>query len=297
MRRSLVLALALLPWIAPLAAPLARGASLSLEGQVQRDSTGAPLRFPEGVACDGSRLAVADTGNSRVVLFDVDDGQVLGGTPLVIPETPVPIRLAFRPDGGLLVLDGRSRRVGRVATSGAFEGWLAPAGAGGMTPRSVKVVGDGATYLLDAGKRRVLVLDGAGSLTREIALPDSMRSAADLAADASGAVWVVDGIDFALYKADVEATRASKLADLPRDRIELAHALALDRAGRLLLVDRAGGRIALLGQDGSLRSTLLAMGWQPGELRYPGSLCVDPNGLVFVADRENQRVQVFALAD
>jgi hypothetical protein len=36
-------------------------------------------------------------------------------------------------------------------------------------------------------------------------------------------------------------------------------------------------------------------GWKDGFLRYPAQLCVNDKGEVYVADRENSRVQIFTV--
>jgi streptogramin lyase len=279
------------------AAARAESVRLRILTQIYQDAQGTGLERPEGVACNGKSLAIADTGNGRVALFDLENEMLVSRTALTLPELPRPIRVAFRPDGGLLVLDGRARRIGRVAPAGGFEGWLEPEAPGGFTPRAVAAGADGTSYILDARAFRVLVADGAGTWVRQIALPATARSPADLTVAGDGEVWVVDGIAAALYRAGAADEAATKVADLPRERIELAHAIAADASGRLYVVDRSGGRIAILGRDGAILDVLLAQGWGQGELNYPGALCLDSAGFLFVADRENDRVQVFSTAD
>jgi hypothetical protein len=36
------------------------------------------------------------------------------------------------------------------------------------------------------------------------------------------------------------------------------------------------------------------MGWNDGFVYYPGQLCLNASGDVFLADRNNNRVQIFA---
>ncbi|HKQ61020.1 MAG TPA: hypothetical protein VJS92_07000, partial [Candidatus Polarisedimenticolaceae bacterium] len=62
-------------------------------------------------------------------------------------------------------------------------------------------------------------------------------------------------------------------------------------------VDRGGDRLAIYGADGSPRGTQLESGWGAGQLRYPGGICIDARGYVYVADRENDRVQVLQVAE
>ena len=49
-----------------------------------------------------------------------------------------------------------------------------------------------------------------------------------------------------------------------------------------------------LGVDGTFQGRELAMGWSDGAVHYPGQICVTSEGDVFVADRNNNRVQIFA---
>jgi hypothetical protein len=71
--------------------------------------------------------------------------------------------------------------------------------------------------------------------------------------------------------------------------------LAMDRRGRIYIVDHNGNRIVILGQDGSFQGQQLGMGWKEGLLRYPSYVCVNQKDEIFIADRNNSRVQIFTL--
>jgi DNA-binding beta-propeller fold protein YncE len=275
----------------------AEGPRLRPVTAVYEDSKGVALRSPEGVACNGESLVVADSGNGRVAVFEVAGDLLASRQTFALPELPYPVRVAFRSDGGLLVLDGRARRIARVSARGAFEGWLDIEGPGGVTPRSVKVGPDGRVYVLDARSARVLVLDAGGHLARQVPLPKEVRFPADLAVTSRGELIVVDGVGGLVLAASEGAASATVLATLPRDDVELAHSIAVDAGGRLFVVDRGAGRIAVFGGDGAPRGAQLGMGWGQGQLRYPGAVCIDPRSLVYVADRENNRVQVYSIVN
>jgi hypothetical protein len=63
--------------------------------------------------------------------------------------------------------------------------------------------------------------------------------------------------------------------------------------GRLLVVDQNGNGIVLLGSDGSYQGRQLSIGWADGLVNYPAQLCLTDAGVAFLADRFNNRVQVF----
>ncbi|HKQ63188.1 MAG TPA: hypothetical protein VJS92_18010, partial [Candidatus Polarisedimenticolaceae bacterium] len=215
MRARDMLAAALLATLGTGALHAAAGAArLKLLPPAYDDGKGVGLSRPEGVACDGRHVAVADTGGGRIVLFDASGEALLPQGVLALPELPQPLRLAFRPGGGLLVLDGKSRRIGRVAAGGAFEGWLEIDAPGGVTPKSLQVGADGKVYVLDVKGRRVLVAGADGQLVRRIELPPATRFPADLALGPHGEVYVVDGIGATLLVANAEATAATPLARL-----------------------------------------------------------------------------------
>ena len=59
------------------------------------------------------------------------------------------------------------------------------------------------------------------------------------------------------------------------------------------MVDQYGNGIVVLGADGSFQGRQLAIGWGDGVLYYPGQLCINARGEAFIADRSNNRVQIF----
>jgi hypothetical protein len=71
----------------------------------------------------------------------------------------------------------------------------------------------------------------------------------------------------------------------------------VDDTGRIAIADLSDGGIVFLGPDGSFRGRQSAMGWKEGLLRYPSGLAAGPPGLLFVADRGNNRVAVFAVSE
>jgi hypothetical protein len=65
--------------------------------------------------------------------------------------------------------------------------------------------------------------------------------------------------------------------------------------GRIYVVDENGGGVVILGQDGSYLGRRLGYGWNEGLVRYPAQLCINETGEAVLADRQNDRVQVFTM--
>jgi NHL repeat len=69
---------------------------------------------------------------------------------------------------------------------------------------------------------------------------------------------------------------------------------ALSPRGDIYVSDGYGNaRIHQYTPDGKLRKSWGQAGTGPGEFNLPHNLCCDPDGWIYVADRENHRVQVF----
>lgn len=263
------------------------------------DPRGGALKRPEGVAFDEKSLVVvADTGNGRIQLYTLSGDRMVAGASIVLPQLPYPIRVQFDPKGEILALDGKSRRIVRVTPAGEFKGFVDPAGLpsqGTVIPRSFKVDGKGAIYILDIFSGRVLVLDASGKFQREIPFPQQYGFFSDLAVDANGTVYLVDSVGGKVFSARKDAATITPLSGSLKEDLNFPVSIALDSRGKLYLADQNGSGIVILGTDGSFRGRQSGMGWKEGLLRHPSALCISDSGFLFIADRGNSRVQVFSI--
>ena len=290
---------ALVAWLAP-ASSAAEAVKLRALPSLYEDGTGTALRAPESVAFDGSkRLAVADTGNGRIVLFDVAGDKVTPAAEIRIPEVSYPLQARFAADGGLLVLDGKVKKIARLTASGQFKAYLAPQddpAKGPLIPRSFRIGPDNAVFVLDVAQGRVVVLGPDDKVRRQIAVPKEARGLADLAVDAKGTVYALESAGRRVLVARPEDPAFAPLAAL-EEEVAFPTSLAVDDKGRIAVADLGNGGIVFLGPDGSFRGRQSGMGWKEGLLRYPSGLAAGPPGLLFVADRGNNRVAVFAVSE
>ena len=65
--------------------------------------------------------------------------------------------------------------------------------------------------------------------------------------------------------------------------------------GVIFVVEGGESSIASFGRDGSFLARQLAMGAEEGSLNHPSQICINDKDEVFVADRDNSRIQVFLL--
>ncbi|MFL5430322.1 MAG: NHL repeat-containing protein [Myxococcales bacterium] len=271
-----------------LCAARAGTAGLVHEKSIYTDGARKPLESPEGVGCaEDGRLVVADTAHGRLLLFTWNDGRLEGGSEIKLPEVPRPTMIQLDPAGNMLVLDRKTARIAVLDARGAFVRFLE---IPGVTPKAFKLVA-GKLYVLDA--KRVLVLDSARRIGREVALP-SEGEFMDVAAAPAGAVYVIDSVSGTLFAEEDGADSFRKLTPGPARQMSFPTYVAIDETGRFFVVDRNEQAIVLLDKDGGLLSRALRYGRADGLLNYPGQLCLT-HRYAFVADRNNNRVQIFSI--
>ncbi|MET0552968.1 MAG: flippase activity-associated protein Agl23 [Vicinamibacteria bacterium] len=132
---------------------------------------------PRGIAVDaaGGRVAVADTGHDRVLLF-APDGRLtaeLGGPGKAAGRFAAPVGVAFGADGTLHVADAANRRLQRfdAALAGTGE-WPVESWSAAVRP-SVAATGAGAVYASDPAGGRVLAFAVTGDLAGALTVPEA----------------------------------------------------------------------------------------------------------------------------
>ena len=285
------------------AAPAAADEALKLRhaATIYADAEGVPLRVPQGVGCGaGDAILVADSGNGRVLRVEVSGALARVTGVVKLPEIAYPIRVDGDAAGTLVVLDGKSRRLARVRADGSFGGWIEvrqAEGAAAPVIRSFALGPQGVVTAADVAGRRVVQIAASGILERSIELPAEARGLTDVAVDGRGSIFALDGVGRRVWVARPEEAAFTPLSGSLSEDLDFPGALDVDPSGRLLVADQNGGGVVILGSDGSFRGRQSALGWKEGLLRYPTDLCSSRRGLVVIAERENQRVQVFAVGE
>ena len=266
------------------------------ERAIYQDDKEARLKTPEGVACDDSgNVVVADTGNGRLLSFRYVAGSLSGITELKPAGVTYPRRVQFDSKGNVLVLDTKARKIFRVDPTGAVMGSIElQAGATALKayPVAFKVDAADNVFVVDAVGARVVVFDPGGAVTRRVELPKGTAAITDVHVDGSGTLYVVDGSQAAVWSADKTATAFKPFTPSMKDKMNFPGYMTGSK-GRFFLVDQNGHGIVVLGADGAFQGRQLSIGWGDGYLYYPAQLCINAAGTAFIADRSNNRVQIF----
>lgn len=159
---------------------------------------------------------------------------------------------------------------------------------------------NGLTYLLQRGDKAdpVVVIDRNGRVVRSwgkglYVMPHAIRI------DPQGNVWTTDAASSMVIKFTPQGTKLMEIAvggqPTPcRNNFCGTTDIAFAADGHLLISDGyANARILEYTADGTKVREWGTPGTGPGQFRLPHSIQIDERGVVYVADRENGRVQWF----
>lgn len=274
----------------PVAANGADAVKLHSLGSAYTDVAGMGLLEPEGVGCNKTSAVVSDTGRGRLVRFTLEGGAVKPGAEFRLSQLAYPQRVRLNSLGDLYVVDGKTRRILRLKPDGELRAVVEPAGV--WLPKSIALDDKDNLYVLDAANNRVVVVGDDGVVRKQLPYPEAGGFFSDVAVNFQGTIFLLNSVAGSLYSAPQDAAAFTLLVKGLKDYVSFPTALAVERK-HIFVVDQNGSGLVILGLDGSFQGHKLKMGWKEGELRYPSDICLDANGNVFIADRGNNRVQVF----
>jgi hypothetical protein len=165
---------------------------------------------------------------------------------------------------------------------------------------AVAVDGDDNVFVFHRGDHPILVFDREGRFLRSwgegvFAAPHGL----DIGAD--GMIYCTDAMDHTVRKFTPEGkliltigTPGKSSPFMSGDPFNRCTHTALSPAGDIYVSDGYwNARIHKYTPDGKLEHSWGECGSGPGQFYLPHNLCTDKEGWVYVADRENHRIQVF----
>ena len=219
------------------------------------------LQQPMAIATDGTRLFVANSLTSEVLVLDtsgvVEKAIALEGQPG--DKAPRPIGIAAGPDGTIVVSDAENHRVlfldgdGKVVNQ-AGNGLRADGRDGFNVPAAITTDAAGHIYVVDTLNGRVVKLSRDGAFLGEFGkLADTAGSLArpkGVAVDAAGRVFVSDGLQAAIEVFGPDGTYLGVIGrrdpdDAKAGSIFEAPAALLLAGDRLNVIDGIAGLITL----------------------------------------------------
>src|SRR5262249_44666418 len=141
----------------------------------------------------------------------------------------------------------------------------------------------------------VYVLDRDGALRGSFGAP-RLSDAHMIACDGAGRIWVVDRDAHELVAFDASGREVASLGGRHRPLEPFNHptGAAFGPEGSIVVPDGyANGLVHRFAADGTKLASWGKVGREPGAFMTVHSVWVVPDGRIVVADRENNRLQVF----
>jgi DNA-binding beta-propeller fold protein YncE len=286
---------------------------------------------PHAVATDrGCNSYVADSEHFQIIKLSTD-GAVLARWPMPgvrgAGESSSPRGLAVDAQGNVYASDYPRDRVYKFSPQGQVVATLGDCPGGGslcdptlpgrfLSPTGLAVDGFGNLYVSETAGDRVQKLPASGAAPviwdlRSKGLGDLFLPAG-LSVDQGGFVYLAEAYNNRVIKFDpgtgaiVGRWGPEGTGLLP---LHGPAGVGVDRGGNLYITDGGNWRVVKLGPDGSFldhwRNCLdgdppcqfPSAGDAPGQFMAPGSVTIDGQGTIYVADTGNKRVQRFMVMD
>jgi sugar lactone lactonase YvrE/4-amino-4-deoxy-L-arabinose transferase-like glycosyltransferase len=251
-----------------------------LEVGVPGDGDG-QLNQPRAAALgrDGS-IYIADTANHRIQKFDANGQFVLSwGSEEELQE---PLGVVVDSAGRIVVLDSLPGWIKRYTPDGQLVDQFAGPEARFYHPRSLAIDAADNLYIADTGGGRVVKFNGKGEQVAVIGQRGTgqgqITEPTGATGDAFGNVWVADSANAKLVRYDANGSADVELSLPKSGSLHGPHVAASDR-GDVYVTDPEGGRVYVIGSDGTTRGVI-----QVDELRRPVGIGLGPDGRIVVGD-------------
>jgi len=263
-----------------------------------RGTADALLKSPTAVAVDSRGLIYVIDGSARQVKIYRQDGGYVGK----LSGTVKPYALAVA-DDGLFVTDVENYNITKYNLAGEKLFSFGTMGKGKIQFQELHGIaadGTGKIYAIDRIRNSIQIISsekGSGSdLPFGISPPTFVKWTEDYSLKAKKLAWdkpsqrlfAVDDENEALLV--VSKGRVEKNIRIP-DVVPVA--VAIDPRGFVWIIDRKASQLLKLGADGQVALKVGSSGSREGYFSHPSDVLAGADGLIYVADKGNNRIQVF----
>lgn len=266
---------------------------------------------PMGVAVSpsGDRVYVTESEGRRLVRVYNGSGKQVDALkpPGHKGEWRLPVYVAVNPETEDVYVSDRLREVVDVYDPGGnyLEAFRPKGRLGrGANPLGVAFGPEGNLYMTDVsgGKKdhRVLVFGGGEKPLREIGSRGAFWFPNGLAFDGDGDLYVADSNDGRLAIFDPAGKPVSSIQrGVGEGDLGLPRGVAIDD-GRLFVVDTTAHAVKVyrlpdeVNEVPTYIGSFGVQGIGDGQFQFPNGIAVDGEGNIYVTDRENDRVQIWA---
>lgn len=270
----------------------------------------APIIAPSSVSVHGGSVFIASSSSGLIVLTNREgqDPQSFDITPPLFKKTTVfPHAVVGDDFGRIYVAAGGLERLLVFDDGGGFR-YTFPQrlGRGGekrkpaaiLSPTAVSFI-NGNLFVSDVGDQSVKVFTTTGKLLRKIGGPgtkDGLFAFPNGVAvsDDGRLTYVSDSNNGRIQIFDEKGKFADSIRGPEDNRFSIPRGIAIDKLGRIHIVDMLKSRVFVFSKE---HEYLFSYGGpdSDGALQYPNGIFIDrATGLIFIADRGNNRIAVWA---
>jgi uncharacterized protein (TIGR03437 family) len=298
-----------------------------------RPATSVPFQYPISVAVDPAGNVYTATATNFLERIDSNGiVKVLNPSPanffLTGAGTVQSARLnvlymAFDPIGNLYLTDDYTHCLYRLTAGGSIQAAAAyapnfgvgdggPAASAGLSsPSGLSFLPDGSLLIADTGNQRIRRISPAGSITTVAgtgspglptpvaALSTSFVNPNYVTSDRAGGFWVSEFCEIT----HINASGISSVLDT--SFLGCPAGLSVDTRGNLLIADESNNQVFMVSSAG--KATVLAGNGNAGysgdggpataaTLNHPRTVAADANGVVYIADTDNNRIRKVSAA-
>jgi len=267
---------------------------------------------PIGVAVssDGSRIYVTQGGGDEsTVLIDTSGNHLATlAPPADVTARASQLYVAVDPKtGDVYATDRTNGAVYVYAADGTYKSTFDPStGGSGITvwqPLAIAFDAQGDLYVSDVGGdyQKVHVFGPDGTWLRDLGSAGLFSFPNGIGVDQNGNVYVADSDNGRLIVFDKTGTQVGVVERGPSDgQLGMPRGVVVDGQGRVYVVDAVAQSVQIFRvlQPGDTKPVFLASfgseGTVDGTFEFPNGVAVDGRGRVYVADWNNNRLQMWS---
>ncbi|MDQ7062933.1 MAG: 6-bladed beta-propeller [candidate division KSB1 bacterium] len=260
------------------------------------------LKSPVRIAIAQDQVYVVDSFLNRILKFDLN-GQLVDS--LSIADRPLAI--AVNPANLLYIGNRLNGRLQTVNFDHRIAKPLPGSAAQLALPTSATFDDENHFYVVDSKSAKIVKLDAAGNVLSEFG-QDRLVFPTGIAFDVKNQRLLVTehgGLNLANHDNDMIYAFSKngtfihsfgKMGSLP-GRLTRAQGLAVDRFGRIYVVDPFQARVNVYSENGEFLAQIGTFGREPGQFRLPMDVAIDAQNRIWVVSMNNGAIEVFDVGD
>ena len=204
-------------------------------------------------------------------------------------------------EGNILVADVQNSCIQKFTVEGQFLAVVGTKGSGPLqfsSPIDI-AISNNKVYVADMNNHRIQVLHSDLTFSSTFGKKGSIgkglfNQPQSIACDSTGNVYVADTHNDRIQVLTAEGKFLRMFGRRGQGKGELNRPISIAIHDGLLYVGEGmNRRVSVFTLEGQFMTSFGSKGLGPGQFRWPCGLAVDSNGVVYVCDYENKKIQVF----